>query len=268
MIIGFGKFLNVRTQPTPTFSHILGLDWSIKLNLQVWFLKRLRLLTDAFLKCFTNSNKLLWGCVSVCFSNSTSLSSSLTFASLPWFWKVCFILLWTAPCVTLVLTLNHSRLLSLFIWKTYLSESMWYNRNEFRFVLYFWQCRFTTRTWFEWIFTLKVCRWIKRQKHLALHYRQRDIACVFSLIFKPCWNFTAASVPKWRLSLNDLQLHFFKIHTCTHMLDICPPHPHPYLLNLIVWQHFPSCHQTLWLQFNPISPCFIKIMCNVGRKSG
>lgn len=57
----------------------------------------------------------------------------------------------------------------------------------------------------------------------------KDIACVFSLVFKPCWNFTAASAPKWRLSLNNLQLHFFTIHTCTHMLDICPLHPHPWI---------------------------------------
>lgn len=55
--------------------------------------------------------------------------------------------------------------------------------------------------------------------------KRRDIACVFSLVFKPCWNFTAQ--PKWRLSLNNLQLPFFKIHTCAHMPDICPLHPHP-----------------------------------------
>lgn len=85
----------------------------------------------------------------------------------------------------------------------------------------------------------------------------KDIAYVFSLVFKPCWNFTAASAPKWSLSLNNLQLHFFTIHTCTHMLDICPLHPHPWI---------PLCGSALHLAIKPSGSSLVPL-AHVSLKS-
>ncbi len=57
---------------------------------------------------------------------------------------------------------------------------------------------------------------------------------------------------------------FHNPHLYTHAWHMSSSSPS---LNPIVWQRSPSCHQTLWLQFSPSSPRFIKVMCNVGKKT-
>ncbi len=69
----------------------------------------------------------------------------------------------------LLLINSLDRLVEAFILKTYPSKWVRHNRNVTNLGLcYLWQRWFTTWKWFEWTFMLKVCRGIKRQKHLTL----------------------------------------------------------------------------------------------------
>ncbi len=69
----------------------------------------------------------------------------------------------------LLLINSLDRLVEAFILKTYPSKWIRHNRNVTNLGLcYLWQRWFTTWKWFEWTFMLKVCRGIKRQKHLTL----------------------------------------------------------------------------------------------------
>lgn len=87
------------------YTHIVFSDWWIIFNLDLVSIKIEASLFHwwtCFWKAPQNSCLLKWGRVSVCFSSPTSPSSSLTFASLPQLWKVCFIfMLWTVSCVNI-----------------------------------------------------------------------------------------------------------------------------------------------------------------------